>query len=91
MGSLLRHDRGNGVLEDELFLVVGFQYQRILVKAFDAARELDATHQIDGDDNFVFARIVQEAVLNILRRFWIHHIPQKNTPCGQVKQYYFER
>ena len=74
MRRLQRDDGGDGVLEDELFLIVGFEHEGILIEALDAAGKLDPTHQIDGEDNFVFSRIVQKTVLNVLRRL-IHNTP----------------
>ncbi len=43
------HDRnsGNGVFEDELFLLAGFQNDRILVEATDAAGQFDATNEVN--------------------------------------------
>ena len=46
------------MLENQLFLVVGFQYQRVLVEALDASRELHSTHQVDRQDNLVLPGIV---------------------------------
>ncbi len=42
MMSAFGHDDGrNGVFEDQLFLIIGFQYDRILVERPYAAREFD--------------------------------------------------
>jgi len=40
---------GNGMFEDELFLLSGFQNNRILVEATDAARQFDAADEINCD------------------------------------------
>src|SRR5712691_5508063 len=75
MRRLLGDHRRDGVFEDQLFLVVGFQNQRVFVETLDSARELHAAHQVNGENYFVLAGVVQEAILNILSRF-IHAIPQ---------------
>ena len=55
---LLGHHRGNGVLEDQLLLIIGFQNQRVLIETLDSARELNPAHQINGKDYFVLPGIV---------------------------------
>ena len=40
---------GNGMFEDELLLLSGFQNNRILVEATDAARQFDAADEINCD------------------------------------------
>jgi hypothetical protein len=57
---------GYRVLENELFLVVGFQDHGILVETFYAAGQFDPAHQIDGEENLVLPRIVQKSLLYIL-------------------------
>jgi hypothetical protein len=73
--TALGHDyRRNSMLENELFLIVGFQDYRILIKGPNAAREFHATEQINGDLDSVLARSVEERVLNVLCRL-IFHLP----------------
>jgi hypothetical protein len=64
--------RRNGMLENQLFLIICFKHKRILVKALDPSGELDATQQVDRDHSFFFARIIEEAVLYVLR--WFIHL-----------------
>ena len=56
--SLLRDYCRNRVLEYQLFLIVGFQNQRVLIEALDPAGELHTAHQIDRQDYFVPPGIV---------------------------------
>ena len=51
------------MLEDELLLMVGFKNNAVLIKAFDAARQLDATREVDRDRNALSASVVEETVL----------------------------
>src|SRR5258707_3580076 len=61
MVAALGHDHSrNSVFEDELFLVVGFHHNRILVEGPYAAREFDPAQEIDGDLHFLFARGVEK-------------------------------
>ena len=73
VAGLHRNHSRNSVFKDKLFLVVGFQDQRVLIEALDASRKFDAAHEINSEDNFVLARIVEKAVLYILRRL-IHRV-----------------
>ncbi len=52
------HYRGDGVLKDQLLLIVGFENHRIFVEALDPAGKFHATHQVDREERFVLARIV---------------------------------
>jgi hypothetical protein len=89
MRSFLRDHRRDGVLEDQLLLIVGFEHQGIFVKTFDSSGQLDAAHQVNGQDDFILASVVQKAVLDILRRLGLHDSPRKKpTPYGQVEQCY---
>src|SRR5947209_758435 len=62
---LLRHHRGDGVLEDELLLIVRFEDQGVLVETLDTAGELHAAHQVNSQDDLVLPSVVQKTVLNI--------------------------
>src|SRR5713226_6054751 len=75
---------GNGVLEDQLFLVIGFQDERVLVETLDAAGKFHAAEQVKGNDSLIFARIVQKAVLYVLRWF-VHRVPQFTREKGPVR------
>src|SRR5690348_17156530 len=67
------HNRGNGMLENQLLLVIGLENQRVLVEALDAARKLHATEQVQRNGSFILARVVEKAVLDVLRWF-VHGI-----------------
>jgi hypothetical protein len=66
------HHGRNGVLEDQLLLVVVFQQHRILVERADLPGQLDAADQINRDGGLVLADRVQECVLNVLCRLGLH-------------------
>ena len=66
------YDRGNGVLENQLLLVTGFEHKRILVKALDPPGKFYAAQKVDGYQSFFLARIIEKAVLNVLR--WFIHL-----------------
>src|SRR5579875_1885985 len=66
------HDRGNGVLKNQLLLRVVLQQHRILVERADLSRQLHPTHQIYGDRALVLADRVEKSILNVLRRLDIH-------------------
>src|SRR5579884_2265964 len=63
------HDGGNRVLENELFLIVGLEHERVFIEALDPPRKFHAAEEIDGDQSLFLARIIQKAVLYVLRRF----------------------
>ena len=63
------HNGRDGVLKDQLFLIVRFENKRVLVETLNAACEFHSTQEIDCYYALFFARIVKKAVLNILRRF----------------------
>lgn len=62
--------RRNGVLEDQLFLMIVLQDQRKLVKTANPAGQLDAAQQVQRDGNFIPARVIQESFLDILNSFF---------------------
>ena len=64
-----RYHGRNSMLENQLFLIVGFEHERILIEALDTAGEFHAAQEIDSNHTFFFARIVQKTVLYVLRRF----------------------
>ena len=66
------HHRRNGMLENQLLLVTGFEHKRILVEALDSAGEFDTAQEIDRNQSLFLARIVQKAVLDVLR--WLIHL-----------------
>src|SRR5438105_3040937 len=76
---LAGHHRRDGVLEDELLLiVVGVEHHRILVERPDAPGQLHPAQQINSDCRFVAAGIVEERILNVLRRLIVH----RRSPYG---------
>jgi hypothetical protein len=62
-------DGGNRVLEDELFLIIGLEHERVFIEALDSPRKFHAAEEIDGNQSLFLARIIQKAVLYVLRRF----------------------
>ena len=56
------------MLEDELFLRIGFQQDGVFGERPDFARELNATDQVNGYCALILADRVQEGVLNVLCR-----------------------
>src|SRR6266481_5664532 len=59
--AALGHDHSrDSVFEDELFLVVSFQHDRILVEGPYAAREFDAAQEIYGYLHLLFARGIEK-------------------------------
>ena len=70
-GSAHRHG-GNGVLEDQLFLIVGLKHDGILVERTNASGQLDAAQQIDGDIQPFLAGGVEKRILNVLCRLAVH-------------------
>ena len=63
-------DRRDGVFENQLLLGARFQNQREFVEALDAAQQLCTVNQIDRYRGFLAAREIEEAILNILRRWF---------------------
>jgi hypothetical protein len=72
MQGLSHGDRGDGVFEDQLLLVVGVEHDGILVEGADAARELDSAQQVNGDVGSLLACRIEEGVLDVLRRLIFH-------------------
>src|SRR5438270_7353926 len=58
VAALECHHRGDRMLEDELFLIVGLQHQRVFIEALDASRKLYATQQANRNDALFLARVV---------------------------------
>lgn len=58
MGALLNYHGRYRVFENELFLITGFENQRVLIEALDSAGEFDAAHQIDREYHFLFASVI---------------------------------
>ena len=69
MQALDDHYRRDRMLENQLLLVIGFQNERILIETLNTAREFHSAQKVNGYDALFFARIVQKAILYILRRF----------------------
>src|ERR1035437_3864763 len=63
------------MLEDELLLVAGFQYHRILVERSDAACQLHAADQINRNIVPFLSCCVEEGILNVLLRRLGFHLP----------------
>src|ERR1700681_3795531 len=63
------------MLEDELLLVAGFEYHRVLVERSDTPRQLHAADQIDRNIVPFLSRRVEEGILNVLLRRLCFHLP----------------
>ena len=61
------------MFENQLLLGARFQNQRELVEALDATQQLRAVNQIDRYRDFLAAREIEKAILNILRRWFDVH------------------
>lgn len=80
----LHHDGRDGVLENQLFLIAGFQHQAVLVETADTPRKLHAAEEVDGNDQLFLARIIKERILNVLSGL-VHddpRAPQCRRPEG---------
>ena len=74
VAALGHHYCRNGVLEDELFLIVGFQDDRVLVERPYTACEFDPAQEVNRDLRLLLARGVEKRVLYVLRRL-VFHLP----------------
>src|SRR6202521_93391 len=63
------------MLEDELLLVAGFEYHRVLVERSDTPRQLHAADQIDRNVVPFLSCRVEEGILNVLLRWLGFHLP----------------
>lgn len=59
------------MLENKLFLIVGFQDHGVSVEALNPARQLYSAEQVNRRDGLLLAHAVQEEVLDIL--VWLFH------------------
>ena len=59
-------DSRNSVLENQLILRAGFQQQRKLVEALDAAEQLCAIHKINRHRGLLSPGEIQKTILNVL-------------------------
>ena len=66
MKGATHHHGGYRVLENQLLLVVGFQYHRILVEGADSSRQFHSAEQINGDDELVLAGCIEKCILYVL-------------------------
>ena len=64
--------RRNGMLENQLLLVTGFEHKRILVETLDPTGKFDTAQEVDGDQSLFLARIIEKTVLDVLR--WLIHL-----------------
>ncbi len=61
-----RHDRGDGVLVDELRMAVAAQQHAKIVELGDDALELDAVDQKNRQRSLLLANVIEERVLKVL-------------------------
>jgi hypothetical protein len=70
--AAIAHNRGNGVLEDQLLLAVVLKQDRIFVEGTDFPRQLDPADKVNRDGRLILADGIQEGVLYVLRRLVVH-------------------
>src|ERR1700674_5873403 len=63
------------MLEDELLLVAGFEYHRVLIERSDTPRQLHAADQIDRNIVPFLSCRVEEGILNVLLCRLGFHLP----------------
>jgi hypothetical protein len=54
------------MLKDELFLIIGLEYDRVFIETLDPTRQLNPAHEINSEKRFFLAGVVQECLLNVL-------------------------
>src|SRR3954469_5530404 len=64
--AFVQYHCADGVLEDELLLIIGVEHHGVLVERANPPGQLHTTEQINGDRSFFFACCVQEGVLYVL-------------------------
>ena len=62
------YHRGNCVLEDQLFLRVILEQNRVFIEGTYLACQLYTANQVDSNGAFVLADRIQERILNVLCR-----------------------
>src|SRR5208337_3987146 len=75
VGSAHDDDGRNRMFEDELLLVAGFEYHRVLVERSDTARQLHPADQIDRNIVPFLSCRVEEGILNVLLCRLGFHLP----------------
>src|SRR5262249_27840495 len=65
--------RRDGVLKNQLLLVISFQNYRIFVEPFDLSNQFYTADKKNGDGGFVASDSVEVNVLNVLRRRLVFH------------------
>lgn len=64
--------RGNGVLEDQLFLAIVLKQNRVFIERSNPSRQFHSAYQINGDRSFIFSDSVQKSILDVLSCFLFH-------------------
>ena len=62
-----RADRGDRVLENQMIHAAMLDDERKAIEVLDTRFELAAVEQVDGDGQFLAARVIEKDVLNIRR------------------------
>lgn len=60
MGRSCHDNSGDGVLEDQLFLIVGFEHDGVLIERPDTPSQFNATEKVDRNNGLIFPRGVEE-------------------------------
>lgn len=69
-GDASGDDGRDGVLEDQLVLIVGFEHEGIFIETFDPTGEFDAAEKVNCNEALFFASVIEKAVLDVLGLFF---------------------
>jgi hypothetical protein len=70
------------VLENQLLLIVRFEYHGVLIEALDPAGKLNPAHQINRQKRLVFPGVIEKSLLDILRKLVHCFIPYLFFRCA---------
>jgi hypothetical protein len=69
---LAADNRGDGVFEDQLLLIVVFQQNGIFIERPNPSSQFHTAYQVNRDLGFILADRIQKSVLNVLSCFAFH-------------------
>jgi hypothetical protein len=72
MGNSSHCDSRDGVLEDQLLLIIRVQDNRIFIEGTDAPCQLYPAQKINRDIHLFFTGSIKEGILNVLCRLVLH-------------------
>ena len=76
------HDGGNGVFENQLLLVTGFEYDAVLVEATHSSGQLDTAGEKDRNRQPLAPGFVQERILYVVVGHSDCSLPRAALPFG---------